>query len=162
MERIPNVPPTERLKYFLKSRKKITTDPIIRAYVDYFVRNTNSKSLQSPVSMKEEEKVLAEKEIEEITKKEVKAPAYNETEQFLRLILIASKKSSGFWPAIDSKKHEFICGKQPFQNESLMSSERTSPERRLPLQSASHLFFSSFSTETKFSPISPLLYWSSF
>ena len=70
MKQISNVRPAKRLKYFVK---KIPAGLVILGYVESYkillLEISSKSSLLLPVTLKEELKVIAEKDIEEIMKK---------------------------------------------------------------------------------------------
>lgn len=97
---IPNVSLACKLEHFLSNWQRITAYLIILVYVGGYKITTLETpcQTQSPplVKIKEEQRLIVQKEVLEILRKEAIVQTQNNLKQFLGSILLVLRKSAGF------------------------------------------------------------------
>lgn len=97
---IPNVSLACKLEHFLSNWQRITAYLIILVYVGGYKITTLETpcQMQSPplVKIKEEQRLIVQKEVLEMLRKEAIVQTQNNLKQFLGSILLVLRKSAGF------------------------------------------------------------------
>ena len=136
--KVSNLPLAGRLQYFVKHRKKLTSNPKILEWVsslkiDFILEPFQEKVPHHP-KMSAQESLLVTKEVESMLKKRAIQKASVKKGQFLSNLFLVGKKDGGNRPVINFKNSGYIHPLSSLQNGMLVFAEGHAERERLHVQ----------------------------